>query len=188
MTFAPEWLSGSPNLDTSNFMYLWVFTDPNQMIPMLIIYSYVYLIFFNVLWVFLPLFAMYESYSSLTGASPVGKAIESAKELKNKKSTWVDGENLVQRRLWNWSDIIPFCAFGWCNGFQTVSAWCFEECWSFFCATIWILEIWADQRDGACQWHRGLRAWCLVNSSWCRPSSRPLPIFNFDNTIGFSKS
>jgi len=22
MTFAPEWLSGSPNLDTSNFMYL----------------------------------------------------------------------------------------------------------------------------------------------------------------------
>jgi hypothetical protein len=24
MTFAPEWLSGSPNLDTSNFMYLWV--------------------------------------------------------------------------------------------------------------------------------------------------------------------
>jgi hypothetical protein len=22
MTFAPEWLTGSPNLDTSNFMYL----------------------------------------------------------------------------------------------------------------------------------------------------------------------
>jgi hypothetical protein len=47
----------------------------------------VYLIFFNMLWVFLPLFAMYESYSSLTGASLVGNVIESAKELKSKKAT-----------------------------------------------------------------------------------------------------
>lgn len=37
MTFAPEWLTGSPNLVTSNPMYLWV-----------------YLIFFNGLWVVIP--------------------------------------------------------------------------------------------------------------------------------------
>ena len=48
MTFAPEWLTGSPNLDTSNFMYLWV-----------------YLTFFNMLWVFFPLFVLYESYNSI---------------------------------------------------------------------------------------------------------------------------
>jgi len=67
MTFAPEWLSGSPNLDTSNFMYLWV-----------------YLVFFNMLWVFLPLFALYEGYCSLTGASPIDSAVKSAKDLKKK--------------------------------------------------------------------------------------------------------
>ena len=48
MTFAPEWLTGSPNLDTSNFMYLWV-----------------YLIFFNMLWVFFPLWVLYEAYSNI---------------------------------------------------------------------------------------------------------------------------
>ncbi|KAK3378445.1 Emopamil-binding protein [Podospora didyma] len=42
MTFCPEWLVGSVNLDTSNFMYLWVF-----------------LVFFNTLWVWIPLYAIY---------------------------------------------------------------------------------------------------------------------------------
>jgi len=67
MTFAPEWLSGSPNLDTSNFMYLWV-----------------YLTFFNMLWVFLPLYTLYEGYTSLTGTSPVDSVVETAKDLKKK--------------------------------------------------------------------------------------------------------
>lgn len=49
MTFAPEWLSGSVNLDTSNFMYL-----------------YVYLIFFNMLWVVIPLWVLYEAYGNIT--------------------------------------------------------------------------------------------------------------------------
>jgi len=49
MTFAPEWLSGNPNLDTSNFMYLWV-----------------YLFFFNMLWVWLPAWILYESYNNIT--------------------------------------------------------------------------------------------------------------------------
>ncbi len=25
MTFCPEWLTGSPNLETGNFLYLWVY-------------------------------------------------------------------------------------------------------------------------------------------------------------------
>ncbi|KAH9827686.1 emopamil-binding protein-like [Teratosphaeria destructans] len=49
MTFAPEWLSGNPNLDTSNFMYLWV-----------------YLIFFNTLWVWIPLWILREAYQSIS--------------------------------------------------------------------------------------------------------------------------
>ncbi|KAI9770819.1 MAG: hypothetical protein M1839_003045 [Geoglossum umbratile] len=48
MTFAPEWLSGSQNLDTSNFMYLWV-----------------YLFFFNTLWVWIPLWVLHEAHDSI---------------------------------------------------------------------------------------------------------------------------
>lgn len=42
MTFCPEWLTGNINLDSSNFMYMWV-----------------YLVFFNMLWVFIPIYAIY---------------------------------------------------------------------------------------------------------------------------------
>ncbi|KAF6016603.1 EBPL [Bugula neritina] len=45
MTFAPEWVVGSPNLVTSNPVYLWV-----------------YLIFFNGLWVVIPLILLYQSW------------------------------------------------------------------------------------------------------------------------------
>lgn len=48
MTFAPEWLSGSTNLDTSNWMYTWL-----------------YLFFFNTLWVWIPLWILWESYRML---------------------------------------------------------------------------------------------------------------------------
>ncbi|KAL5115370.1 hypothetical protein ACEQ8H_006746 [Pleosporales sp. CAS-2024a] len=55
MTFAPEWLTGSPNLDTSNWMYLWL-----------------YLIFFNGLWVVFPLWILWEAYRAMSSAmSPV---------------------------------------------------------------------------------------------------------------------
>lgn len=50
MTFAPEWLSGSPNLNTDNPFILWV-----------------YLVFFNSLWVFIPIWILYEGYWSITG-------------------------------------------------------------------------------------------------------------------------
>ena len=49
MTFAPEWLSGNPNLDSSNFMYLWV-----------------YLVFFNMLWVWFPFWVLYEAYNNIS--------------------------------------------------------------------------------------------------------------------------
>ena len=51
MTFAPEWLTGNLNLDGSNFMFLWV-----------------YLVFFNMLWVFLPLYAMWVSFQDMGNA------------------------------------------------------------------------------------------------------------------------
>ncbi|KAL2106165.1 hypothetical protein VUR80DRAFT_7207 [Thermomyces stellatus] len=51
MTFCPEWLVGNINLDTSNFMYKWVF-----------------LVFFNTIWVFVPLYAIAHSIGEITGA------------------------------------------------------------------------------------------------------------------------
>ncbi|KAF2481675.1 emopamil binding protein [Neohortaea acidophila] len=55
MTFAPEWLSGNSNLDTSNWMYLWL-----------------YLFFFNMLWVVLPGWIMYEGYQQFNPAAKRG--------------------------------------------------------------------------------------------------------------------
>jgi hypothetical protein len=50
LTFAPEFLTGNTNLDTSNFMYL-----------------YVYLIFFNaVLWVIIPVWVLFQAYGKIT--------------------------------------------------------------------------------------------------------------------------
>ncbi|KAI9158698.1 Emopamil-binding protein-like [Paramyrothecium foliicola] len=51
MTFCPEWLTGNVNLDGSNFMYLWV-----------------YLVFFNMLWVFIPLWVIWYSVQDISGA------------------------------------------------------------------------------------------------------------------------
>lgn len=49
MTFAPEWLTGSRNLVTENFMYKWV-----------------YLVFFNAaLWVVIPLWVLWEAYGRM---------------------------------------------------------------------------------------------------------------------------
>ncbi|CAH1245175.1 EBPL [Branchiostoma lanceolatum] len=48
MTFCPEWLTGSPSLDTSNALYLWI-----------------YLVFFNGLWVVLPGLLMLQSWGEL---------------------------------------------------------------------------------------------------------------------------
>jgi hypothetical protein len=58
MTFAPEWLTGNQNLDGSNFMFLWV-----------------YLVFFNMLWVFLPIYAMYVSFEDMKNAFQMRKSM-----------------------------------------------------------------------------------------------------------------
>jgi hypothetical protein len=49
MTFLPEWLAGSPNLDTSNFLTLWV-----------------YLGLFKAPWVLFPLWILWNAYQALT--------------------------------------------------------------------------------------------------------------------------
>ncbi|KAF5367801.1 hypothetical protein D9757_010347 [Collybiopsis confluens] len=57
MTFCPEWLTGSPNLDTSNWLFLWV-----------------YLVFMNVIWVVIPLWLMYDSYHHIASAVRLNRA------------------------------------------------------------------------------------------------------------------
>ena len=61
MTFAPEWLTGSQNLDTSSPLYLWV-----------------YLVFFNGLWVVAPLLLLAQSWvaTSRSHRSHEGKVKE----------------------------------------------------------------------------------------------------------------
>lgn len=48
MTFCPDWLMGSPNLNVENWLYLWV-----------------YLVFFNGVWVVVPGLLLYQSWSDL---------------------------------------------------------------------------------------------------------------------------
>jgi len=57
MTFCPEWLTGSPNLDTSNPLYFWV-----------------YLMFMNVIWVVVPFWLVYESYGHIANSMRVAQA------------------------------------------------------------------------------------------------------------------
>ncbi|KAF8582825.1 Emopamil-binding protein [Ramaria rubella] len=48
MTFSPSWLEGSTSLNTSNWLYLWV-----------------YLVFMNVIWVVIPFALLYDSYNAI---------------------------------------------------------------------------------------------------------------------------
>ena len=60
MTFAPEWLTGSTQLETSEPVYLWL-----------------YLVFFNTLWVFIPVWILVQSWKEVkrafVGAETVSK-------------------------------------------------------------------------------------------------------------------
>lgn len=62
MTFCPEWLTGNLNLDTSNWMYKWL-----------------YLIFFNMLWVFIPIYAIYVAYQDINNAFLVRNGVMNAR-------------------------------------------------------------------------------------------------------------
>jgi EXPERA (EXPanded EBP superfamily) len=68
MTFAPEWLTGNQNLDGSNFMFLWI-----------------YLVFFNMLWVFLPIYAMYVSFEDMKNAVQMRKSMMVARAQMQKE-------------------------------------------------------------------------------------------------------
>jgi hypothetical protein len=63
MTFAPEWLTASSQLETRHPVYLWL-----------------YLVFFNVLWVFIPIWVLTETAKELRSAFVV-----SEKEVHHKK-------------------------------------------------------------------------------------------------------
>ncbi|MED6283532.1 hypothetical protein CHARACLAT_009862 [Characodon lateralis] len=54
MTFCPDWLLGSPHLNTSNPLYLWL-----------------YLVFFNGLWVLVPVLLLVQSWLRLKGLHAV---------------------------------------------------------------------------------------------------------------------
>lgn len=58
MTFCPEWLSGNTNLDGSNWMYMWL-----------------YLVFFNMLWVGFPIWVLWEALGSMKGAFLVAEKV-----------------------------------------------------------------------------------------------------------------
>jgi len=68
MTFAPEWLSGNTNLDGSNWMYMWV-----------------YLTFFNMLWVVLPLWVLWQGYGEIMGAFEVAERVDGVGESRKSR-------------------------------------------------------------------------------------------------------
>jgi hypothetical protein len=57
MTFAPEWIEGSPNLNGSDPILLWV-----------------YLVFMNGLWVVIPLLLLWDSFARMMDVADVTKA------------------------------------------------------------------------------------------------------------------
>ncbi|TRM64187.1 Emopamil-binding protein [Schizophyllum amplum] len=63
MTFCPEWLTGSPSLDTSNLLYLWV-----------------YLFFMNTIWVVVPSWLMYDSYGHIAKSLRAQQALATLKQ------------------------------------------------------------------------------------------------------------
>ncbi|KAI1419980.1 ebp domain-containing protein [Xylaria sp. FL1777] len=65
ITFCPEWLVMNDNLNLTTFMYKWV-----------------YLIFFNILWVFFPLYACYVGISDMNDAYAVRAKVNAAKKSK----------------------------------------------------------------------------------------------------------
>lgn len=65
ITFCPEWLTLNYNLDASNFMYKWV-----------------YLVFFNMLWVFIPLYAIWVAVKDIDDAFAVRSRAATASKRK----------------------------------------------------------------------------------------------------------
>uniref|UniRef100_A0AAZ3RHU0 EBP like n=1 Tax=Oncorhynchus tshawytscha TaxID=74940 RepID=A0AAZ3RHU0_ONCTS len=62
MTFCPDWLAGSPNLNTNHWLYLWI-----------------YLVFFNGVWVVVPGLLLWQSWLSLKRLHPSYQASKKQK-------------------------------------------------------------------------------------------------------------
>lgn len=65
MTFAPEWLTASSQLETGHPVYLWL-----------------YLVFFNILWVFIPVWVLWESAKELRTAFVAAEGTEQGRKTK----------------------------------------------------------------------------------------------------------
>ena len=65
MTFAPEWLSGNSQLQGDDPVYLWL-----------------YLVFFNVLWVFAPSLVLWEAWSQIEKVFEMGGQTAAGKKGK----------------------------------------------------------------------------------------------------------
>ncbi|KAI2623171.1 Emopamil-binding protein [Hypoxylon sp. NC1633] len=65
ITFCPEWLTLNYNLDASNFMYKWV-----------------YLVFFNMLWVVIPLYAIWVAAKDIDDAFAVKRRATAGRKTK----------------------------------------------------------------------------------------------------------
>ncbi|KAL4785443.1 Emopamil-binding protein [Aspergillus varians] len=65
MTFAPEWLTGSVQLETGNAVYLWF-----------------YLVFFNTLWVWVPLWVLWEAGKEVKRAFVVAEGVDGKRKAK----------------------------------------------------------------------------------------------------------
>ncbi|KAJ5914830.1 hypothetical protein N7504_003713 [Penicillium tannophilum] len=65
MTFAPEWLTGSTQLATHDFVYMWL-----------------YLVFFNGLWVCIPLWILLQAWVEMKAAFVLKEGVEKAEHRK----------------------------------------------------------------------------------------------------------
>ncbi|KLO16740.1 Emopamil-binding protein [Schizopora paradoxa] len=63
MTFCPEWLTGSPNLETGNVLYLWV-----------------YLVFMNIIWVVIPIWLMFDAYGHIASTLRLAQKSQEVKK------------------------------------------------------------------------------------------------------------
>ncbi|KAK6951964.1 hypothetical protein K445DRAFT_77658 [Daldinia sp. EC12] len=70
ITFCPEWLTSNYNLDTSNFMYKWV-----------------YLVFFNMLWVFIPIYAIWVAVKDIDHAFAIREKVANKVASKSSSSS-----------------------------------------------------------------------------------------------------
>lgn len=79
MNILPEWLSGTSNLNTENPIYLWVkrqytlYTEARFEAQSLTRERWIYIVFFNSIWVLFPVWVLKETYTSVNDAFMVAE-------------------------------------------------------------------------------------------------------------------